>query len=191
MTKKNELIIQAVIFGMTAFIVSFLISKAYPSNIIKIFKNDKSPEVSQTEKAAIIAEKIFPSEINIDRLSLNLIISPGIIKDNKWTLYDDRVSWLSTSGDLNQGNIILYAHNKPNLFGDLTDLEIGDEIIIVGSGKKQLYAVKEKRKVLPTDVDAVISNKNELTLYTCNGSFDEKRLIVKAEPIAKSLSFQF
>lgn len=191
MTKKNELIIQAVIFGMTAFIVSSLISKAYPSSIIKIFKNSKSPAVSQADKAAILAEKIYPASIIIDSLSLNLTISPGIIKDNHWTLFEDKVSWLSTSGDLNQGNIILYAHNKPNLFGDLTDLEIGDEIIIVGSGKKQAYAVKEKRKVLPTDVEAVISDKNELTLYTCNGSFDEKRLIVKADPIVKSLSSVF
>lgn len=188
MTHKNEIIIQAVIFGMTAFIVSFLISKAYPSSIIKIFKNSKSPAVSQAEKAAILAEKIYPASINIDSLSLNLTISPGIIKDNRWTLFDDKVSWLSTSGDLNQGNIILYAHNKPNLFGDLTNLEIGNEIIIEGSGKKQAYVVREKRKVLPTDVESVISDKNELTLYTCNGSFDEKRLIVKADPKADSLS---
>lgn len=188
MTRKNELIIQAVIFGMTAFIVSFLISKAYPSSIIKIFKNSKSPTVSQAEKAAILAEKIYPASINIDSLSLNLTISPGIIKDNRWTLFDDKVSWLSTSGDLIQGNIILYAHNKPNLFGDLTQLEIGDEIIIEGSGKKQAYVVREKRKVLPTDIEAVVSDKNELTLYTCNGSFDEKRLIVKADPKADSLS---
>lgn len=188
MTRKNELIIQTVIFGMTAFIVSFLISKAYPSSVIKIFKNRESPNISQVEKAAILAEKIYPAAINIDSLSLSLTISPGIIKDNRWTLFDDKVSWLSTSGDLNQGNIILYAHNKPNLFGDLTQLEIGDEIIVVGSGRKQAYTVREKRKVLPSDVEAVISDKNELTLYTCNGSFDEKRLIVKADPKVDSLS---
>ena len=41
MTRKNELIIQAVVFGMTAFIVSFLISRAYPAGLIKTLKNNK------------------------------------------------------------------------------------------------------------------------------------------------------
>ena len=188
MTRKNELIIQAVVFGMTAFIVAFLISRAYPTGLIKTLKNNNSPAVSQATKAAILAEKIYPTSINIENLNLNLTISPGIIKNNHWTLYEDKVSWLSTSGDLNRGNIILYAHNRPSLFGNLVNLEIGDKVFVEGSGKKQAYIVKEKRKVLPTDVEAVISDKNELTLYTCNGSFDEKRLIVKADPIENSLS---
>lgn len=188
MTKKNEIIIQAVIFGMSAFIVSAIIARSYPSSLIKFFKKSESPAISSSAAAKIAAEKILPTQIKIDNLNLSLEISPGIIKNNNWTLFEDKVSWLSTSGDLSHGNIILYAHNRPHLFGTLVDLNIGDSIIIVGSGKQQTYVVREKRKVVPEDVEAVISDKNELTLYTCNGSFDEKRLVVKAVPSDNSLS---
>ncbi len=174
---------------MSAVIVSLFIAQLYPTNLLKLIKNNESPAVPQSTTAKISSEKIYPTSIKIESLNLSLAVSPGIIKDNRWTLFEDKASWLSTSGDLTQGNIILYAHNRPQLFGNLVDLKIGDLITIEGSGKKLTYIVQEKRKVLPTDVDAVISDKNELTLYTCNGSFDEKRLIVKAAPSASSLSF--
>ena len=34
----------------------------------------------------------------------------------------------------------------------------------------------------PEDVEAILSEDNQLTLYTCEGSFDQKRLVVYADP---------
>lgn len=124
-----------------------------------------------------------PVAITIPSLALDLSISPGIVQNNQWTLYDDRISWLATSEPPGSGkNVILYGHNRPLLFGSLDKLQIGEEIIVKNSEETFTYVVSEMRKVLPEEVDVIISPKNQLTLYTCDGSFDERRLIVIAYP---------
>lgn len=116
-------------------------------------------------------------------MSLDLSVAPGIVKNNQWTLFDDKISWLATSEAPGSGkNVILYGHNRHLLFGDLDKLKIGEEIIVKNSNDTFTYTVWEMRKVLPEEVDVIISPKNQLTLYTCDGSFDERRLIVIAYP---------
>lgn len=126
----------------------------------------------------------LPASIAIPTLDLDLLIAPGIVKKNQWTLYDDKISWLATSEPPGSGkNVILYGHNRPLLFGKLDSLQIGEEIIVIdSSGAAFTYTVAQTRKVSPEDVDVIISPKNQLTLYTCEGSFDEKRLVVIAYP---------
>jgi LPXTG-site transpeptidase (sortase) family protein len=135
---------------------------------------------------AAVKEKVNspPASIVIPTLDLNLPIAPGIVKNNQWTLYDDKISWLATSEPPGSGkNVILYGHNRPLLFGKLTNLQIGEEITVTdNNGMIFTYTVAQRRKVLPEDIDVIISPKNQLTLYTCDGSFDEKRLIVIAYP---------
>jgi len=60
-------------------------------------------------------------------------------------------------------------------------LKIGDEIEIYEGDTKFSYKVIEVRRIKPTDVDAILSDRNRLTLYTCDGRFDQKRLVVYAE----------
>ena len=125
-----------------------------------------------------------PTSIVIPTLDLDLPVAPGIVKNNQWTLYDDKISWLATSEAPGSGkNVILYGHNRPLLFGKLDSLQIGEEIIVIGKGGVAFtYTVAQRRKILPEDIDVIISPKNQLTLYTCEGSFDEKRLVVIAYP---------
>jgi len=121
-----------------------------------------------------------PTEIKIPKISLDIAISPSVLKGNDWQVYDDRVAWLSTSSLLGQGNTILYAHERPGLFLDLYKLKTGDEVDIF-DGKWHIYQVKESHIVNPGDINAVFSDKNHITMYTCQGSFDQKRLVVYAE----------
>lgn len=125
-----------------------------------------------------------PASIVVPTLDLDLPVAPGIVKNNQWTLYDDKISWLATSEPPGSGkNVILYGHNRPLLFGKLDRLQVGEEITVIdNSGVVFTYTVAQRRKVLPEDVDVIISAKNQLTLYTCEGSFDEKRLVVIAYP---------
>jgi len=123
---------------------------------------------------------LTPTNIKISKLNLDLAVSPSVVKDNNWELFDDRVAWLSTSNLPGKGNTILYAHDRPGLFGDLYKLKKGDQVEIYNN-KWFTYKVIEVRKVNPTDVNSILSDKNRLTLFTCNGSFDQKRLVVYAE----------
>lgn len=111
-----------------------------------------------------------------------MTVAEARIENNQWTLYDDKVSWLSTSAQPSDGNVIIYAHNRKNLFGSLAKVSIGDDIFLEHLGKTFSYTVKEKNRVLPTSIDSVVSNENRLTLYTCDGAFDQKRLVIVAIP---------
>lgn len=170
---------------MAAAIVGLFFIKLYPASLIKNLKPKEAnplPDISALEIKAAQETLFTPEQILIPALYLNLQVAPGIIANNKWTLYDDKVSWLTTSETLGRGNVIIYGHNRVNLFGQLTELKIGDEITVQSDFKNFVFEVAEKRNVAPEEVEAIISDKQQLTLYTCDGSFDQKRLIVIAYP---------
>jgi LPXTG-site transpeptidase (sortase) family protein len=121
-----------------------------------------------------------PTDIKIPKLKLDLAVSPSVVSGNDWEVFDDRVAWLSTSSLPGKGNTILYAHDRVGLFGNLYQLKAGDEIQIFTT-KWISYKVTEVHSVKPTDVASILSTKNRLTLYTCEGTFDQKRLVVYAE----------
>ena len=127
--------------------------------------------------------KLPPTTIRIDKLDKFLPISAALVHDNEWDIFDNQVSWLSTSAVPGEGNVILYAHDRPEMFGDLNELEKGDTIEVLQNDVWRRYEVRETRSVTPSDVEAILSDDNQLTLYTCEGSFDQKRLVVYADPI--------
>lgn len=175
---------------MSAATIVLIAAKLYPSSIVKKI-NSQPPQVLAEQKKvekqkiaeAVAAKKSSPpSAISIPSQNLKLAVAPGVILNNEWTLYDDKVSWLSTSETPGDGNVIIYGHSREHLFGNLDALKIGQEIKVESPDKTYTYIVVQKRKVLPEEVDVIISDKNQLTLYTCDGSFDQKRLVVFANP---------
>lgn len=174
---KSELILQILIFGMTAAAISLLVAKLYPNHT---YTPNKVGAVSPVKE--IVQQQISPSLIHLSSIDLTLPIAEGAITDNQWTLYEDKASWLKTSKTPGQGNVILYAHNKDNLFGNLKRVELGDTIKVVHLDKEYRYKVVDKQQVVPSDVEAILSIHNQLTLYTCDGSFDQRRLVVIAYP---------
>ena len=173
---------------MLSSVASLLVIRFW--GITKFFKTKELyTEDIQEEKTSALAVqgvnspgKISPSVLSFPTLGLNLRVTSGVIIDNEWTLFDDQASWLSTSNEPGEGNVIIYAHNRPGLFGDLDKLALGDEIIIDHSNGRFKYSVTDSHKVKPNEIEAVLSGENRLTLYTCDGAFDQKRLIVIAEP---------
>lgn len=169
---------------MFAAIIGLLAVRLYPSSIVKELKPQHINPPQEQVLAALEEKKASPpTAIFIPALNLDLTVAPGIVKNNQWTLYDDKISWLATSEAPGSGkNVILYGHNRPLLFGPLDKINIGEEIIVKNNDDTFVYVVSEMRKVSPKEVDVIISPKNQLTLYTCDGSFDERRLIVIALP---------
>lgn len=164
-----------------AFIFALMFARFYPHPTESVHAETQMLDVSELS-ADDVKTKKSPSSISIPTLGLELPVAAGVVKENQWTLFEDKASWLSTSEEPGFGNIIIYAHNRPNLFGNLDDILVGDEIVLAHQGKPHFYKVNEVRKVTPDDIGAVLSSKNRLTLYTCDGAFDQKRLVVIAEP---------
>lgn len=133
--------------------------------------------------SSIPVTKLPPTEIKISVIKIDLPISAGLARGNDWDLYDDKIAWLATSAVPGEGNVILYGHDRRGLFGDLYKLKIGDLIEVKKGDVWFDYKVSEIHKVDPSDVSSILSDKNRLTLYTCSGSFDQKRLVVYADPV--------
>ncbi len=148
---------------------------------IAIFKlSDPSIQWFRPKTTPVAVIESAPTDIRIPKLSLEIAVSPSVIENNVWQMFDDRVAWLSTSSIPGSGNTILYAHDRTGLFGNLYELKISDEIDIY-NGSWKTYKVVEIHGVTPTDINAVFGSENRLTLYTCEGTFDEKRLVVYAK----------
>lgn len=166
--KKIIIIFLAVAIGLTVYFVSD--------------PNAKIGETfSQVSPTPFILTKVPPTAVSIPKIGINLPISAATVNGNDWELFDDKVSWLATSAVPNEGNVILYAHDKWNLFGLLYKLVPGDIVNVEQNDKWVKYSVTESKSVLPSDLASVLSDENRLTLYTCNGIFDRRRLVVYAK----------
>lgn len=130
--------------------------------------------------------KQTPQSIEIIPLSVKLSVAPAKVEGNNWQINENGASYLTSSARAKeQGNMVIYAHNKANLFGPLSQVKVGYPITIkTKEGKIFSYSVYKIDTVSPDHVEVLKSTgKEELTLYTCTGFADTKRLVVKARPI--------
>jgi LPXTG-site transpeptidase (sortase) family protein len=122
-----------------------------------------------------------PTSVNIIKIKKDLPIKPATVRGNDWDMFGDAVAWLSTSATPGKGNVILYAHDWVNLWADLYLLKPGDLIEVRQGDIVHTYEVTQSKAVDQHDVKSILSDENRLTLYTCEGSFDEKRRVVYAK----------
>lgn len=180
---KSEIFLKLFFVFITSSLIALIAIKVVPSTLLSPHTAEASTLIDPVPpNLRISLSTAPPTKISISSIDLSLDISPGVIVNNQWTLFSDKISWLSTSSRVGEGNTILYGHNRVGLFAGLKKLNIGDEIQVKQDNKIYKYKVWQMHKILPTDVEAVLSNQNQLTLYTCDGSFDQRRLVVFALP---------
>jgi LPXTG-site transpeptidase (sortase) family protein len=128
-----------------------------------------------------------PASIDIPKRGINLDIKPAKINNGQWEISPDSASFLSQSSVPGKGgNIVIYAHNKRDLFGNLIAAEYGDIIHIrTNKGTIQEYQIRKKFIVSPDKIEVVEPTSYEvLTLFTCVGFADSQRLIIQAYPLS-------
>lgn len=125
----------------------------------------------------------LPDQIEIPAINISLPIVATKIQGNDFATSSYGVNYLVDSSLPGQnGNSIFYGHNWPKLLGNLKKAERGDIIALkYASGETKTFAI---------DLITIISAKNAkintksdskiLTLYTCTGFLDTKRLIITA-----------
>lgn len=126
---------------------------------------------------------VKPTLLSIPSVNISLPIYEAAIVKGKWQDTKSGVSYLSSSpvpGAI--GNSIVYGHNWANLLGNLTKVKPGDEISVsFTSGKIKQFIVKFVTVVTPDETHILNqTSDNRLTIYTCTGWFDSKRLVVTA-----------
>jgi LPXTG-site transpeptidase (sortase) family protein len=126
-----------------------------------------------------------PIKISIPAIDINVSVKEATIKNGIWQT--DRLTALHLNSSANPGeygNIIIYGHNTPNIFKNLSDAKIGNSVIITtDSGIKNAYIINTIQTVSPNTISLIRPTKEEvLTIYTCTGFFDNQRLVIQAHP---------
>jgi len=168
------------IIGLVLLILGFVLLTGYnpffkadTNNPIKINQN----LIAQSKNQEVPVRVVIPN-IKID----DSVVVAKII-NGYWELSENTASYGQGSGIPGQkGNIVVFAHAREGLFYNLKDVKKGDLVYIFTKDKWYKYSVDQITPVFPNQVETIYPTKNEtLTLYTCTGFFDEKRLIVRAK----------
>jgi len=144
------------------------------------------PIFQDYEPEKLVSEETSrPILISFPKESFSLSVLPTRIVEGNWELHDATANYLVSSRSPGTGgNVIIYGHNTKDVFGLLHRLKVSDPIIIKNNlDQEYSYAVSEITTVKPDQIEVLAPTDHEvLTLYTCTGFLDQKRLIIKALP---------
>jgi LPXTG-site transpeptidase (sortase) family protein len=151
--------------------------------ITSFFLLPSSSPVSFSQEPELISSsaQVFPQRIKIACLGIDLPVYLVELTGDQWPLFEDGASYLVGSGQIGAiGNAVIYAHNKAHLFGPLTRIKNKDLIEIKDQEGKSFFYRVEKILTVSSSQVGVISATDypALTLYTCTGFLDQKRLVV-------------
>ena len=127
--------------------------------------------------------ELLPTKIIIPKLSIDLDIKKSEVIDGYWKVYNDSAGWGDGSGlPGKNGNQVIFAHAREGLFLPLKNIQTGDVIYVTTSENWFSYKVVDIKEVYPNQIEVIAPTEDEtLTLYTCSGYQDAKRLIVVAK----------
>lgn len=127
----------------------------------------------------------YPSAIRIGSLIHVPVVAAGYV-NGSWLISDKSANHVTKSASPGEkGNIIIYAHNTPGLFGPLNRAAIGDMVTVTTkNGSEHRYRIDEIVNVAPSNTSLLMPSPFEiLTIYTCTGFLDSRRLVVRATPV--------
>lgn len=124
-----------------------------------------------------------PIRIVIADLSIDLPVKEARVIKGYWEVFPDVAGFgLGSAYPDEQGNQVIFAHARPGLFLPLKDTKIGQKIVVFTKDKWYSYTVSDIKEVNPNQIEVIAPTQDAtLTLYTCSGFADSKRLIVTAK----------
>lgn len=125
----------------------------------------------------------LPVRVVIPDLDIDLEVQESKIVNGYWEVPEDKAAWGEGSGLPGMdGNQVIFAHSREELFSNLEDVEMNMRIYVLTNDDWFVYEVTEIKEVYPNQTEVIAPSEDErLTLYTCSGYKDSKRLIVVSE----------
>jgi LPXTG-site transpeptidase (sortase) family protein len=127
----------------------------------------------------------LPVRVVIPGVGIDVQIRPARVMAGKWEVFEDSGSYgLGSAYPGEIGNMVLFAHARPGYFLGLREVKVDSIIYVFTDSNWYQYKVAETREVAPTDISVIKPTEDEtLTLYTCSGFADSKRMIVAAKRV--------
>lgn len=183
---KSRISLINTILGIILIISGFVwFAFLYKTPVIETYTSNSTKEPIIADQAFEVAAK--GSDIKavvIPRLNIDLSVTPSEIKNGYWEVSETSASHGEGSANPGEdGNVVVFAHAREGFFLGLRGVKEDDTVYILTKSRWYKYKVSEISDVYPTDITTIAPSTSEvLTLFTCSGFFDEKRLIVKAIP---------
>ncbi len=132
-----------------------------------------------------VDETSLPKQIIIPSLGIDLAVKQAKVVRGYWEVFTDSAGWGEGSGIPGEaGNQVIFAHAREGLFLPLRRVETGMKVYVLVEQAWYSYEVTEVNEVYPNDTEVIAPTEDErLTLYTCSGFTDSKRLIISAKRI--------
>ncbi len=123
-----------------------------------------------------------PIRIIIPSLDIDLPIKEAKVVKGYWEVFEDVAGFgLGSAYPEEVGNQVIFAHARKGLFLPLKNVKAGQMVYVLTREKWYSYKINEIKEVLPSQIEVIApTSESILTLYTCSGFSDSKRLIVKA-----------
>lgn len=171
--------------GFALLVLGIALIFGKPSNLV-----DLSGYTFAQEPVEIVGFEVVqvspedePKRIIIPELSIDLPIKRARVVNGFWEVFEDSAGWGEGSGvPGEQGNQVIFAHARPGYFLPLKGVGEGMKIYVLTDDVWFEYRVSEIKEVSPNQTGVIKPTEDEtLTLYTCVGFADSKRLIVLAK----------
>lgn len=139
--------------------------------------------VPTQNRQTVLPPKHPPLRVVIPDIRLDVSVQPSRIIGGYWEVFADRAGFgLGSAYPQDMGNQVIFAHARQGLFLPLKTVKTGQRIYVLTDERWYSYEVKEIKEVLPTQKEVIAPTTDAtLTLYTCTGFADSKRLIVVAK----------
>ncbi len=171
------------LIGFSFFILAFLII-VIPQNLPKPKPSEVNPIVINSDLLSSKKTQSNPVRILVPKVDIDLPIVDAKIVNGYWEISETSASYGLGSGHPGEkGNMVIFAHAREGFFYNLKNTKIDDIVYVFTKDKWHRYKVSKITQVYPDQIEVIKPTKDEvLTLYTCTGFNDEKRLIITALP---------
>lgn len=126
----------------------------------------------------------YPSRIIIPKLRIDLPVTPARAIGGIWQIHPSVANFgIGSALPGEVGNSVIFAHARENLFLPIRKIRKDDLVSIqTRQGHWFTYKVIEKKEIGPSQIEVIGKTIDKtLTLFTCSGFADSKRLVVVAK----------
>jgi LPXTG-site transpeptidase (sortase) family protein len=149
---------------------------------IELTKRYSKPEPVSAQPIVVgnVKQKVIPVSLKIQSAGIEV----PILSSHK--IWEERaksaVYFSKTPLPGKQGNSVIYGHNWPNLLGNLNKAKKGDLVeVYFNDGSTEKFKIIQKVNVSADQTHILNQTKDSrITIYTCSGILDTKRLVVVA-----------
>ena len=156
-----------------------ILSTSFANEPVSVDKKFLEPAPIQS------APKNPPVRIVISSLNIDIPVKEAKIINGYWEVFPDTAGFgLGSAYPEEVGNTVIFAHARQGLFAPLKDIKTGVNITVFSQNQWFSYTVTQIKEVLPSQTEVIAATSDStLTLYTCSGYADSKRLIITAKRI--------